>query len=207
MGLESGSWDGEGRAGSAGAEGLGHTEGMWYWAYLSQPPVPPTCPMGGSHTQTPQPHPPTCPVHVPSMCPTHVPPVCPLFDPAQPHPYVPSVSLGPTCVPGMFSSLVPPACTAHVSHSCPTCVSHSCVPQQSPPCVRSCFPPMCHPRVLFMTPCVFPIPTHVSHPYVTSWLPSVPPLYPHIPPMCPLRVSHLWFSFACPLQSLPVPSP
>lgn len=79
MGLESGSWDGEGRAGSAGTEGLGHaegTEGTWGWACLSQPPVPPTRPCVPRGHHMPKPHS-TCPVHVPSMCPIHVSHPCP----------------------------------------------------------------------------------------------------------------------------------
>lgn len=156
----------------------------------------------------------------PIATPTHVPPVCPLFDPPQPHPCVPSVSPGPICVPGVFSSFVPP-CVPSVLVSCP-CVplmSHLCPlhgPTHVSPCVPTrVVPPMCHPCILFVSPLyLFHVPrvppslcspTHVSHPCVR--LPSVPPVRPHIPPMCPLRVSHLCFSFARPLQSLPVSHP
>lgn len=203
MGLESRSWDGEGRAGSAGTEGhTRHGAGLACHSPQCHPHVP------VSHTQTPQQRPPTCPVHVPSMCPVHVPPVCPLFDPPQSHPCVPSVSPGPTCVPGVFSHL----CHLHVLPVCPTPVpslsppwSHMAVPLLCPPAVSL----VSHPRVLFMTPCVppsLPSPTHVSLMCPPPWLPSVPPVCPHIPHKCPLRVSHLCFSFACPLQSLPCPT-
>lgn len=169
-----------------------------------------SCVPQGGVSQT-KPHSNTQP-RVPSMG-----PVCPLFDPPQSHSCVPPVSPGPTCVPGVFPPLVPPVCPAHVSHSCPICVP-SMVPPGCPAHVSpsslprvpySYVPPLCHPCVLFMIPCVPPVPPQ-SHPCVTPMCsPSAslgPTVCPHIPPMCPLCVSHLCFSFACPLQSLPVPS-